>query len=33
MAMWETIILVVITIGFFWLIMYAASHARSKEEE
>lgn len=33
MEIWEIIILAVITVGFFWLIMYAASYARSKDEE
>ena len=33
MKMWEIGILVMITVGFFWLIMYAAQHARSKQED
>lgn len=33
MEIWEIIILAVITVGFFWLIMYAARYARSKDEE
>lgn len=33
MELWEIIILAVITVGFFWLIMYAARYARSKDEE
>jgi hypothetical protein len=33
MSILEIAILVVLTIGFFWLIMYAATHARSKNEE
>jgi uncharacterized membrane protein len=33
MDAWEIIILALITIGFFWLIMYAAKYARSKDEE
>lgn len=33
MELWEIIILAVITVGFLWLIMYAARYARSKDEE
>lgn len=33
MEFWEIAILVMITVGFFWLIMYAASYARSKKED
>lgn len=33
MELWEIIVLAVITVGFFWLIMYAARYARSKDEE
>ena len=33
MDTWEIVTLVVITLGFFWLIMYAATYARSKDEE
>ena len=33
MNIWEIAILVAIGIGFLWLIMYAASHARSKNED
>jgi len=33
MALWEIIVLALITVGFFWLIMYAARYARSKDEE
>lgn len=33
MELWEIIILAVITIGFFWLIMYAARYARSKDDK
>lgn len=32
MELWEILILVVILVGFFWLIMYAANYARSKDE-
>ena len=33
MELWEILILVMITVGFFWLIMYAARYARSKQED
>ncbi len=33
MDVWEIVTLAVITVGFFWLIMYAARYARSKDEE
>ena len=33
MELWEILILVMITVGFFWLIMYAAQYARSKQED
>lgn len=33
MAFWELMILGLILVGFFWLIMYAARYARSKDEE
>jgi hypothetical protein len=33
MDAWEIVTLGLITIGFFWLIMYAAKYARSKDEE
>lgn len=33
MALWEILILGLILVGFFWLIMYAATYARSKDEE
>lgn len=33
MEVWEILILLLILVGFFWLIMYAANYARSKEEE
>lgn len=33
MELYEIIVLVAILIGFFWLIMYAANYARSKDEE
>lgn len=33
MELWEILILIGILVGFFWLIMYAANYARSKEEE
>lgn len=33
MELWEILILAVILVGFFWLIMYAANYARSKEED
>ena len=33
MSILEIAILTALTIGFFWLIMYAAAHARSKNEE
>lgn len=33
MALWELLILGLILVGFFWLIMYAAQYARSKDEE
>ena len=33
MEVWEIAILVMITVGFFWLIMYAAQYARSKQED
>jgi hypothetical protein len=33
MSILEIIVLAALTIGFFWLIMYAATHARSKNEE
>lgn len=33
MGLWEIIILTVIAVGFFGLIVYAASYARSKDEE
>lgn len=33
MEIWEIFILVALTVGFFWLIMYAAQHARSKAED
>lgn len=32
MALWELLILGLILVGFFWLIMYAAQYARSKDE-
>ena len=33
MEMWEILTLAGITVGFFWLIMFAAKYARSKDEE
>ena len=33
MSIFEIVILGAILIGFFWLIMYAASYARSKDED
>ena len=33
MSIWEIAILVAIGVGFLWLIMYAANHARSKNED
>lgn len=33
MEIYEIVILVAILIGFFWLIMYAATYARSKDDE
>ena len=33
MELWEILILLLILVGFFWLIMYAANYARSKDEE
>ena len=33
MALWELFVLGLILVGFFWLIMYAAQYARSKDEE
>lgn len=33
MDYYEIVILGVILVGFFWLIMYAARYARSKDEE
>ena len=33
MEIWEIVTLAAITVGFFWLIMYAAKYARSKDEE
>ena len=33
MEVGEIAILVMITVGFFWLIMYAALYARSKKED
>jgi len=33
MDLYEIVILGVILVGFFWLIMYAARYARSKDEE
>lgn len=33
METWEIVTLAGITVGFFWLIMYAAKYARSKDEE
>ncbi len=33
MELWELAILGMILVGFFWLIMYAAQHARSKDED
>jgi len=33
MNFFEIAVLVAITVGFFWLIMYAAQHARSKNED
>jgi len=33
LKIWEIGILSMITIGFFWVIMYAAQHARSKKED
>lgn len=33
MEIWEIVLLTAITIGFFWLIMYAAQYARSKKED
>lgn len=32
MELYEIVILAALVIGFFWLIMYAASYARSKDE-
>ena len=32
MALWEMTLLGVILVGFFWLIMYVATYARSKDE-
>jgi hypothetical protein len=33
MGIFEILILGGITVGFFWLIMYAAKYARSKDED
>jgi len=33
MELWEIFILVMITVGFLWLIVYAAQYARSKQED
>ncbi len=33
MSIFEIVMLTAVTIGFLWLIMYAASHARSKKED
>ena len=33
MGIFEILMLAAITIGFFWLIMYAAFYARSKDED
>ena len=33
MSIYELVILGAILVGFFWLIMYAAQHARSKNED
>ena len=33
MSIFELAILGAIFVGFLWLIMYAANHARSKDEE
>jgi hypothetical protein len=33
MGIFEIVMLAAITVGFFWLIMYAASYARSKDED
>ncbi len=33
MSIVEIVMLGAITVGFFWLIMYAASYARSKDED
>lgn len=33
METYEIVILVAILIGFFWLIVYAATYARSKDDE
>lgn len=33
MELWEILILVAVLVGFFWLIMYAANYARSKDED
>lgn len=33
MSIFELAILGAILVGFFWLIMYAANHARSKDED
>ena len=33
MSIYEILILGVILVGFFWLIMYAANSARSKDED
>lgn len=33
MDLYEVVILAAILVGFFWLIMYAATYARSKDDE
>jgi hypothetical protein len=33
MDTWEIVTLAALTVGFFWLIMYAARYARSKDED
>lgn len=33
MGIFEIVMLGAITVGFFWLIMYAATYARSKDED
>lgn len=33
MSIFELAVLAAILVGFFWLIMYAANYARSKDED